>query len=160
MKIITREEARAKGLKRFFTGEPCLHGHVCERGVSNGYCVDCNREREQTPEVKGYRRLYRKENYQIPENKERKWEHALLKKFNLTTAEYYERLKIQNGACAICFGVNKNGRKLCVDHDHATGKVRGLLCNACNTVLGLLNENRELLGAPFVRYLDEWDASI
>lgn len=41
-KIISREEARALGLKKFFTGKPCnKYGHVCERRTDNGSCVDC-----------------------------------------------------------------------------------------------------------------------
>lgn len=41
MKIITRKEARAFGLKRYFTGKPCKRGHVCERHVSDGNCASC-----------------------------------------------------------------------------------------------------------------------
>jgi hypothetical protein len=44
-KIITRKEAIALGLKRFFTGEPCKHGHVCERRVCDVKCVECHSER-------------------------------------------------------------------------------------------------------------------
>ena len=42
---ISREEARAQGLKRFFTGVPCKQGHISERIVSSGSCMECNRER-------------------------------------------------------------------------------------------------------------------
>jgi hypothetical protein len=42
--IIGRDEARALGLKRFFTGRPCKRGHVAERGVSGGKCVECRHE--------------------------------------------------------------------------------------------------------------------
>lgn len=45
---ITREEAKAAGLKRFFTGEPCKHGHVAERFVSSGGCVECQRAAGQS----------------------------------------------------------------------------------------------------------------
>ena len=41
--IIGRDEARALGLKRFFTGEPCKRGHVAERGVSSQNCMECMR---------------------------------------------------------------------------------------------------------------------
>jgi hypothetical protein len=44
--IISRNEARALGLKRFFTGKPCKHGHVAENGVSDGQCVMCMRARQ------------------------------------------------------------------------------------------------------------------
>ncbi len=43
MELISREEARSKGLKRFYTGEPCKHGHIDERYVSTGYCAECHR---------------------------------------------------------------------------------------------------------------------
>lgn len=48
------------------------------------------------------------------------------------TPEEYEALEIkQHGLCAICVKAPKTG-KLCVDHDHHTGKIRGLLCHKCN----------------------------
>ena len=43
MEIITREEAKGKGLKRYFTGEPCPRGHLSERYTSNKTCFDCNK---------------------------------------------------------------------------------------------------------------------
>ena len=43
--IISRDEARALGLKRYFTGKPCKHGHVAERGVNGPGCMECTRER-------------------------------------------------------------------------------------------------------------------
>lgn len=46
--IISREEARAQGLKRFFTGDPCRNGHVAERLVSNGFCRECRKDVWQT----------------------------------------------------------------------------------------------------------------
>jgi hypothetical protein len=39
---IGRDEAKALGLKRFFTGKPCKHGHVAERGLSNPGCMECS----------------------------------------------------------------------------------------------------------------------
>ncbi len=42
--ITTREEAKAKGLKHYFTGKPCKHGHVSRRFTSNGICTSCNLE--------------------------------------------------------------------------------------------------------------------
>ena len=45
--IIGRDEAKALGLPRFFTGKPCKHGHVAERGVSNPECMECSRGRSR-----------------------------------------------------------------------------------------------------------------
>jgi len=42
MKIVSRKEAKAQGLKRYFTGKPCKNGHISERYTSGGHCVDCN----------------------------------------------------------------------------------------------------------------------
>lgn len=45
MEIITRAEARERGLTRFFTGLVCKHGHIVERLTSNGGCIECIRDR-------------------------------------------------------------------------------------------------------------------
>lgn len=58
--------------------------------------------------------------------------------------EFYEYLiKKQNNKCAICENVlgTNDGHRLAVDHCHATGKVRGLLCKICNNAIGLFREN-------------------
>ena len=61
------------------------------------------------------------------------------KKFDMTFAEVDILLASQT-TCAIC-NQTEPDRKLCIDHDHVTGKVRGLLCNPCNTALGLFKDN-------------------
>src|ERR1700727_1125885 len=43
--IITRADAREKGLTHYFTGKPCKHGHVCKRRVSDPGCLECSRIR-------------------------------------------------------------------------------------------------------------------
>lgn len=53
-------------------------------------------------------------------------------------------LEAQGGVCAICGGVT-GYKRLTVDHNHTTGKVRGLLCDLCNRALGNVKENTELL---------------
>jgi hypothetical protein len=71
----------------------------------------------------------------------------LQSKFGITLDEYNAMLALQRGLCAVCGSEpnikDKNGniRRLAVDHDHKTGKVRQLLCNACNTSIGLVKEN-------------------
>ena len=59
---------------------------------------------------------------------------VLLKAYGITEDEYNKMYSEQNGDCKIC---SKNFSRLCVDHDHKSGKVRGLLCHHCNTMLGL-----------------------
>lgn len=72
--------------------------------------------------------------------------------FNLTYEEYWAMLLKQEGFCAICD--SGWGQRLKVDHDHVTGKVRGLLCNACNIGLGKLGDQLKSLRKA-VRYLEE-----
>lgn len=67
-----------------------------------------------------------------------------LKKYGMSKDDYAILLKKQNGGCAICSREEK-GRRLAVDHCHSSGKVRGLLCAACNTTLGKFNDDYELL---------------
>lgn len=57
----------------------------------------------------------------------------LVKKYGITEAEYEELLRKQEGCCAVCKKQASHfKRRLCVDHDHGTGYVRGLLCYMCN----------------------------
>lgn len=43
--IVTRQSAKEAGIKRFFTGTPCIHGHICERYVADGKCIECCQEK-------------------------------------------------------------------------------------------------------------------
>ena len=72
-----------------------------------------------------------------------------LYKYGITLATYEQMREAQGGRCAICGNietVDKNGRirPLVVDHDHATGQVRALLCQYCNAALGMLRDRPEL----------------
>lgn len=85
--------------------------------------------------------------------KEAQWERCLKKKYGITPREYHALLVEQNNTCAIC-GRHKSSRKekLSVDHCHETKKIRGLLCSNCNTALGLLSDDIDIL-ASAVSYL-------
>jgi hypothetical protein len=81
--------------------------------------------------------------------------------YNITREEYNNILNKQNGVCAICgnqeiiiHGVTKQIMKLSVDHNHKTGKVRGLLCGHCNKALGGFKDNQEILNRAIL-YLKE-----
>jgi len=66
--------------------------------------------------------------------------------FGITIAEYDLMLKAQGGHCDLCPRTAcDDGRRLHVDHDHATGKVRALLCHNCNRALGLMKDDPDLL---------------
>lgn len=56
--------------------------------------------------------------------------------YGLKEGEYAQLYSYQGGLCALCRRATGASRRLSVDHDHATGEVRGLLCRPCNTLLG------------------------
>lgn len=72
--------------------------------------------------------------------------YRLKRLFKIDLQEYNRLFQIQGGMCRLC-GVHQSKLKvsLAVDHNHATGKIRGLLCMTCNRALGLFKDNLELL---------------
>ena len=74
----------------------------------------------------------------------------LLSRYKLSEEEYDNKINSQNGLCLICKDPPKNF--LCIDHDHITGKVRGLICENCNKMLGFSKDNPNTLknGAAYL----------
>lgn len=64
-----------------------------------------------------------------------------LRRYGLTITQYAQMLKAQNNTCKVCLGPFESPRRTHVDHDHATGQVRAILCGNCNTALGHLRES-------------------
>ncbi len=82
-------------------------------------------------------------------------ENAMLRDFGLTLLQYDLILLDQDGSCKIC-GKKKSGGlgRFHVDHNHKTGKIRGLLCNKCNPMLGHAHDDPKILIAA-ANYLIE-----
>jgi hypothetical protein len=83
-------------------------------------------------------------------NPDKKRSNTLKCLFGITLEDYNKMLEAQNGVCAICGKEETHKNQygvvsLSVDHDHQTGKVRGLLCSKCNKMLGLSNDNKQIL---------------
>lgn len=74
-------------------------------------------------------------------------------KYNLSAEEYYHMFEEQGNRCAICER-SFDDVPAFVDHDHKTGKVRGLLCPKCNTLLGMVNDNPDILRKA-IMYLEK-----
>lgn len=64
--------------------------------------------------------------------------------YGITLEDYDVLLRSQNSVCAICSKKEKT-KLLAIDHNHTTGVIRGLLCSKCNTALGLVEENIDIL---------------
>ena len=93
---------------------------------------------------------YYERNKNRPEYKRSRTNSALKYQYGITLAEFDAMLLSQNNRCAIC----QDTGKLCVDHCHNTGKVRGLLCYKCNTVLGQARDSTEIL-TKAIAYLQQ-----
>ena len=80
---------------------------------------------------------------------DRRYASNLKEKFGITLEDYEVMMYSQNGCCAICgrseSEATERTKRLCVDHDHDTGKIRSLLCHKCNKALGLFRESPQLL---------------
>ncbi len=81
----------------------------------------------------------------------------LKRKYNLSLEKYMEILTKQNNCCAICkkpesavSSFNNKIKKLAVDHCHKSNKVRGLLCQSCNTSLGAFDDSIDLLKSAII----------
>jgi len=81
------------------------------------------------------------------QNKDKQRNKRLYNTYGITEKEYDDMVREQDNKCAICENpeskLNDNGypMRLCVDHDHITGQVRGLLCNKCNLGIGYLRSD-------------------
>lgn len=96
------------------------------------------------------RRKYSREFYW--ENRQKELDRIRFKKYGITGDEFRMILERQNLKCPICErDIKKN---LSVDHDHRTGKIRGLICNNCNLSIGNAGDSSDRLRA-MAKYLDE-----
>src|SRR5271166_1321885 len=93
----------------------------------SSYCLSCTAKKQPEYRTPGY---------------QREW------LYGISEEEYQRRLQEQDYRCLIC----RKKKRLCVDHDHATGEIRGLLCITCNALLGHFEKNPDLLQAV-LRYL-------
>lgn len=93
-------------------------------------------------------------NYARPRGPDSNREAALKKAYGISVKDYESMWILQAGVCAICkepeTRVNNNSgeiQRLTVDHEHSSGKVRGLLCSQCNLMLGNSRDTPEYLRA-------------
>lgn len=88
-----------------------------------------------------------------------KWLNKHLKqKFGIDLSYYNNLIQLQEGKCAICkVSQNELPKRLYVDHDHKTGKVRGLICHKCNTILGHSGDNIIILSNA-IKYLKKYES--
>ena len=131
-------QKRQLGIKQY-NGSPCKTCGNTLRYVGCRNCVEC---------AKQNRHKYDGE-YQPGQGK---W-HQIKNKYGIDKDEWYWLLKEQNYQCRICkkeMSIEKNSGDICVDHDHKTGRVRGLLCKKCNLFIGLAKEDVSILNSAII----------
>jgi len=141
--ISPRQIARQNGDIRYITNcKTC--GKETEHYVNNSSCIVCE---------KGFKRSQRGLMSQKYGD--------IKRRYGITKDEWHWLLKEQYGKCKICnkemeieLGVRKNSNSACVDHDHETGGVRGLLCSNCNMGLGYFKDDVVALQSAII-YLNE-----
>lgn len=143
--------------------KPCKNRETAERSANNPESrarrnATAKRHRSK-PEIKAKRSKAAKQYRQTPHRqaslRQARFK-AHLKSYGLTVDQHAAMLESQNGVCAIC-GLPQipRGRKrrLHIDHDHGTGKVRGLLCDRCNAGIGCFRDSSTTLRRA-VEYLN------
>jgi hypothetical protein len=125
---------------------------------ASAYCRLCHRTQSREwwaahPEQRGanFSRYYHSDPARNAAHERRR----KYQKHGITEGQYTEMVESQGGRCAICGGDNPGGRwrgEWHIDHDHVTGKVRGLLCTVCNQMLGYAHDSTDTL-ARAIAYL-------
>lgn len=139
------------------------------RGYPQGRCKPCNvaysrdyaaRNRDA---VRANVRRHVERSWTSEDRRRKRLGYQLKHAFGLSLVQFDAMVLAQGGKCAICGdvpvpGVAKNGHRransrLCVDHDHVTGAVRSLLCQPCNTAIGMLRDDPErcIAAAAYLR---------
>jgi len=141
-------------IKCFYCNEDFLGYRSSDKFCSNT-CRYAWQTRNQSEKSRLRRQTYQKKWGQ--ENWLRRRNYMLLYTFGITSEQYDELLRKQDGNCAICGRHNLEfARKLAIDHDHETSEIRGLLCELCNRKI--VGRHRGLEGAEIFRkaaaYLD------
>lgn len=119
--LISRRQAKQNGYKHYFTGVPCVRGHVSKRLVSTRACIACSREND----IGRYQKN--------PEKEKARSRNRGRLKLPKPTREC-------PSVCELCHRPPKR-RTLHLDHDHKTYVFRGWLCSRCNSSLGTFGDS-------------------
>lgn len=110
-------------------------------GLSS-YCLDCAASNRKANYAKNHENEKQKLKDYYKVEKDRFRGYSLKALYGLSVDQYQEMLTQQDNSCKICKTHESNlKRRLFVDHCHETGKVRGLLCQYCNTMIGNAKDN-------------------
>jgi hypothetical protein len=133
-----------------------LNNAYSSKNIQYSYCKECQSVITKQWRIDNIEKVKQKAKLKFQNlSKESKRNSKYLNRYGITLQNFIDMEVEQKGLCAIC-GNPPSGKKkvLCVDHCHDTGKVRGLLCDDCNNLLGRAKDKIEhLLSA--VEYLQK-----
>ena len=128
-------------------------GTVCDhdKKVANGLCMPCYRRRWERLQPHRKNQDSRRSPEALERRRIAKYRRTVAARYGITLEEHASMVEQQDGCCAIC-GSPPAHDALAIDHDHETGKVRALLCDTCNFMIGLSRESPALLhiGAAYL----------
>lgn len=101
-------------------------------------CKECRRAQERERYAGNRDEILAKQKAARPRKRVTELRRRRQQRYGLTPEQYEEMYDEQHGRCAIC---GERLAVLCVDHDHATGAIRGLLCSPCNLAVGFLRDD-------------------
>lgn len=97
---------------------------------------------------------YIKQYYKTLKGKETQRRADLKLRYGITIEDYDQMFELQNGKCKVCGSEDNGNKRFHIDHNHKSGKIRGLLCNRCNLMLGHAKEDIEIL-TKAIQYLKD-----
>jgi 5-methylcytosine-specific restriction endonuclease McrA len=115
MQTILRKDAKVKGLKRYFTGKPCKHGHVAERRVSDGKCTKC-KEKQDSEYFKEYASIYYAKNKEKVKARVEKWRLENPDRTRNNNTTYKRNNRLRTNECA------RNWRRNNIERARITGR--------------------------------------
>lgn len=141
--------------------ESCFHKDISKKDELKSTCKECSNKATIEWRIRNkktislYNKNYHKKNSAEMIKRVNAWRR--LDRYGITLSEYESLFRKQDGKCKICKTHQTDlSRALCIDHDHNTLKVRGLLCYSCNLGLGNFKNSEDLM-VNAVNYLRKLD---
>lgn len=129
--LIKRREKGKEAMARWRARNP-------EKVLERGRIYDRSRYEKRKPFIRDYQREYQRKNKSMSRH------YRLKHVYGITQDDYNSLFKKQNGQCSCCGRHQTDiGKVLCVEHNHKSGKVRGLVCHRCNLAIAVI-ENKEI----------------
>ncbi len=148
--LSARRQALIDG-KSKYDGKICPNCGTSERYIKDFKCVKCTRERSAST----YHNKGGENSWTRYQKTDKCLDAELLRKYGISLKDYKDLLIKQNYLCPICNRSQEQATKrFAVDHNHKTGKVRGLLCDLCNRALGMFKDDTSIFSRA-IDYLNE-----